>query len=598
MLDWCSEPIKSNDEKAEQCAESIEELKNQLAELYKSKFDNIQKDFENRLELMQEQAEKFDIELKRLDAKGYQANAAIYESQRKDKEKRIATLTAQLADMQKAFNDTMASGLLQEGSEAWYEMMLEIQKVKNEIANTDIEIIELNNSIRQLEWDSFDKALESVSDLNDEADFLIDILSGGKLTDEAGNLTKDGMAILGLHAQNLDTYMAKSQRYADEIARLDKQIAKDPMNQTLIERRKELLKLQRESISAAKDEKEAMKDLVSDGIDAQLESIKKLIDAYNDSLDSAKDLYEFQKNITEKTKAISDIEKQLAAYQGDTSQETRATIQKLKSDLQKANEDLKDTEYDRYISDTKEMLDKFYTDYEEILNSQLDDIDALVEELIQSVNSNASDILSTLKEVSGDVGIGLSEEITDIWENSGAAWNTISSNADKVTEKVSSVLEVVRAIYKNTCLISGENETLSFVSGGLVDYTGKANVHGSKSKPELMLNANDTQNFLKLRDALRNADIPMVQHSVGNIDFKPMLSQITEAINARKEGQQITTGDTIFNIEIERVQDYNDFVRQLQRDDEFERMIQSMTIGQLAGKGSLDKLSYSWRNKR
>ena len=35
---------------------------------------------------MQEQAEKFDIELKRLEAKGYQANAAIYESQIKDKE--------------------------------------------------------------------------------------------------------------------------------------------------------------------------------------------------------------------------------------------------------------------------------------------------------------------------------------------------------------------------------------------------------------------------------------------------------------------------------------------------------------------------------
>lgn len=75
---------------------------------------------------------------------------------------------------------------------------------------------------------------------------------------------------------------------------------------------------------------------------------------------------------------------------------------------------------------------------------------------------------------------------------------------------------------------------MSFATGGLVDYTGKANVHGTKSKPELMLNANDTQNFLKLRDALRNTDIPMVQHTVSDIDFKPMLSQITEAINAHK----------------------------------------------------------------
>lgn len=389
--------------------------------------------------------------------------------------------------------------------------------------------------------------------------------------------------------------MAQSQRYANEIARLDKEIAKDPMNQTLIERRKELLKLQRESISAAKDEKEAMKDLVSDGINAQLESIKKLIDAYNDSLDSAKDLYEFQKNITEKTKAISDIEKQLAAYQGDTSQETRATIQKLKADLQKANEDLKDTEYDRYMSDTKEMLDKFYTDYEETLNSQLDDIDALVEELIQSVNSNASDILSTLKEVSSDVGIGLSQEIKDIWENSGSAWNVFSSNTDKVAERVSSVLEVVRAIYKNTCLISGENETLSFASGGLVDYTGKANVHGSKSKPELMLNANDTQNFLKLRDALRNADIPMIQHSVSNVDYGELVAKVTAVPNVLNETNFNNCGNTV--VEIDHVQDYNDFVRQLQHDNKFEKMIQDIAIGRIDPKRKMyvDKYSYSWK---
>lgn len=453
-------------EKAEDCAEAIEDLKTSLAELYKSKFDNVQKDFENKLSLMEERAAKFDTELKRLEAKGYTANASIYESQRKDKQNRITTLTAQLAEMQKAFDDTVASGFLQEGNEAWYEMMLEIQKVKNEIAETDVEIIELNNSIRELQWDSFDKALESISDLNDEADFLISVLSGEKLTDEAGNLTSEGMAALGLRAQKIDTYMAQSQRYADEIARLDKEISEDPLNNTLIERRKELLKLQRESITAAQDEKEAMKDLVSEGIDAQLNSIKELIDAYNDSLDSAKDLYDYQKSITEKTKTISDIEKQLAAYQGDNSQETRARLQKLRSDLKEAEQDLQDTEYDRFISDTKELLDDFYSDYEETLQKQLENTDKLIEELIQSVNGNSSSILSTLQDVTKEVGIGLSQEITDIWTNSGSAWNVVSSGADKVADKVSSVFEVARAIYKNTCLIAGESATMSFASGG------------------------------------------------------------------------------------------------------------------------------------
>ena len=387
--------------------------------------------------------------------------------------------------------------------------------------------------------------------------------------------------------------MAQSQRYADEIARLDKEIAEDPLNNTLIERRKELLKLQRESITAAQDEKEAMKDLVSEGIDAQLDSIKKLIDAYNDSLDSAKDLYEYQKNIADKTKAISDIEKQLAAYQGDNSQENRARLQKLQSDLKEAEQDLKDTEYDRFISDTKELLDDFYSDYEETLQKQLENTDELIEELIQSVNGNSSSILSTLQDATTEVGIGLSQELTDIWTNSGSAWNVVSSSADKVADKVSSVFEVARAIYKNTCLIAGESATMSFASGGLVDYTGKANVHGTKSKPELMLNAGDTKNFLELRDALRYAGIPMAQHSVGNVDYGKFIANITTPPNVSNETNYSNCGNTV--IEIERVQDYNDFVRQLQRDDKFERMIQSMTIGRLAGKSPLDKYSYSWK---
>lgn len=580
-------------EKADDCATAIEELKTQLGELYKNKFDYIQKDYEDRLDLMQEQAIKFDKELQRLEAQGYKADAAIYESQVNDRTQRINVMKSQLTDMQKAFDDLNASGFLQEGSEAWYEMMLEIQKVKNEIDDTDIEIIQLNNTIRQLKWDSFDSALSLISDLNDEADFLIDLLEDGKMTDDAGNLTEDAMAVLGMHAQKMDTFIGKSQRYAEEIARLDKEISKDPLNNTLIERRKELLKLQRESILAANDEKAAMKDLVSEGIDAQLEAVKKLIDAYSDSLDSAKDLYDYQKKIAEKSDAVSEIEKQLAAYQGDTSQETRATIQKLQEDLKKANEDLQDTEYDRYVSDTKKLLDDFYSDYEDVLNSKLDDVDALVEELIGAVNSNAESILNTIREATDQVGIGISDEITGIWGGESPDWGTISSNSDLITEKMSSVLEAVNAIYRNTCLMSGESATMSFASGGLVDYTGKANVHGTKSKPELMLNAGDTKNFLELRDILRK--MPQIDLSMRTSAMKVDTSvpEIASMLNAAGNGGY-TFGD--INIEIDHVENYDDFVSQLQRDKKFEGMIQAMTVGRLSGKSPLDKYSYSWKN--
>ena len=48
-------------------------------------------------------------------------------------------------------------------------------------------------------------------------------------------------------------------------------------------------------------------------------------------------------------------------------------------------------------------------------------------------------------------------------------------------------------------------KALGFKTGGLADYTGPAWLDGTPSKPELVLNATDTQNFLALRDILSKA---------------------------------------------------------------------------------------------
>ena len=41
-----------------------------------------------------------------------------------------------------------------------------------------------------------------------------------------------------------------------------------------------------------------------------------------------------------------------------------------------------------------------------------------------------------------------------------------------------------------------------YKTGGLADYTGPAWLDGTKSHPELVLNAQDTENFIKLKDIL------------------------------------------------------------------------------------------------
>jgi hypothetical protein len=49
---------------------------------------------------------------------------------------------------------------------------------------------------------------------------------------------------------------------------------------------------------------------------------------------------------------------------------------------------------------------------------------------------------------------------------------------------------------------AGYNYLNKFETGGLADFTGPAWLDGTKSHPELVLNARDTENFIQLKDIL------------------------------------------------------------------------------------------------
>lgn len=56
-------------------------------------------------------------------------------------------------------------------------------------------------------------------------------------------------------------------------------------------------------------------------------------------------------------------------------------------------------------------------------------------------------------------------------------------------------------------LIQSNRSLIGFKKGGIVDFTGPAMVHGSKSRPESFLDAEDTKNVANLRDFLRELNI-------------------------------------------------------------------------------------------
>lgn len=440
----------------------MQELREQLSELAKEKFDNLSTEFDNKISLIQNKADLIDAKTSQAEANGYLISKDYYGMLTKLEKDNIAQLKQERSALQQAMSEALANGIDKE-SEAWYDMVDAINGVDKALEEANLSLIEFGNSMRDLDWEVFDFLQDRISKITDESDFLIDLLSNKNLFDKAGNFTNEGLTTAGLHGVNYNVLMAEADKYGEELQKVNKDLAKDPYDTELIKRKYELVAAQQESILAAEKEKEAIRDLVEEGIKIQLEALKDLIDKRKDALRAEKDLYDCQKNVQEKTDNISAIEKQLEAYQGDTSEETRAKIQQLKVSLEEAQSDLKETEYDKYISDQERLLDSLYLQYEETLNMRLDNIDALLGEIIAQVNASASDISSTIHAASDSVGYLLSNEIRGIWDpgNSNSVTGVITKYGEGVNAALTTVNATINGINANILGMVSELQKLA-----------------------------------------------------------------------------------------------------------------------------------------
>lgn len=411
---------------------------NSISEAYMDIFDNVAQGYEEKLELAGHLANFYNNSLELAEAKGYLATEKYYEMLKGVTADNIAVMQKEADELSNALYAALASGEIEKDSKAYYEMTKQINSVSESIQEAQTEMEEFNQTIRETKWEQFDYLQERISQVSDEADFLIDLMSSYDMFDDKGIITDKGTATLGLHGVNYNVLMRQADEYAEEMERVEKELAENPYNTDIIARREELLDLQQQSILAAEDEKEAIQNLVEDGIKKQLSSLKELIQEYGNSLDSAKDLYDYQKRVSEQAKNISSLQKQLEAYGGDISEETQAKVQKLKVELESAKDDLEETQYDKYVSDQKQLLDDLYDEYEKVLNERLDNIDVLVEDMIGYINSNAASIDSTLRDVTQDVGYTMTETMSSIF---GQAADAMNADATQRVQDVSNILE-------------------------------------------------------------------------------------------------------------------------------------------------------------
>lgn len=456
-------------EKALDCRDAIVDLKEQESKLIEQRFNNIKDEYDAILKQFEHTQSMLEGAIDITETSGYIVSTKYYDSLISNENEKINKLYAEREALVNSLNSALNSGKIDKYSESWYNMQDEIDSIDESIQDCNKSTIEWGNSIRQIQWDLFDKLQDRISKINDEADFLKELMSSEKMYDDknGGQITEYGKATFGLHGVKHNTLMAQADEYRKEMEKIDEQLKSDPFNQTLLDRRSELLKLQQESITSAKQEKDAIKDLVEDGINSQLDALQKLIDKYTDLLDTNKDMYDYQKQLAEKQKEISSIEKQLAAYQGDTSEEGASKRQQLQNDLNDAKQDLAETQYERSIADQKKLLDDLYEQYEEVLNMRLDNIDVLVSDVIANVNSEAGAIRDTLEAKADSVGYTMTGSMNTIWNSA----NQVITNYG--TNFLSSITGVQNAI----------NDLTNLIKRAVDASNKKASASSSSTKP-------------------------------------------------------------------------------------------------------------------
>ena len=431
-------------DKALDASDAISDLNDELADLAKTKFDNISSQYNGEISLIEHNITMLDGFVKQTESAGMMASEAYYKAMSEGQQKNISMLKNQYSSLLTSFNEAVNNGSIEKFSEDWFDMYSEINSVEEALQSATTELIEFNQTLQQSGWEVFDRIQESINGIGSEADFLIELLNSKDLYNDNGSLTSEGLAAQGLHAVKYNTYMEQSAKYAEEITEIEQEMVKDPYDLELIDRRNELLDLQRECIQNSLSEKDAILDLAKNGYDKMIDSLNELIDKRRTALQAEKDLYDYSQRIEEQVDDVSRLQKILSSISDDNSEEGKALVQKYSVELESSKKSLEQSQYEKYIDDQQKILDSLADDAQEWVNTRLDNIDGLISDVIDATNENAGIINKSLLGITKAFGIELSDEMGAIWNEDGNIVKDFSdaiNGEDSVLTSVNKVLD-------------------------------------------------------------------------------------------------------------------------------------------------------------
>lgn len=469
------------------CLDAKQDAEDELANLVREDFDMIAKQFDSEISLVEANISILEAYIDQAEMKGNLVSKNYYSAMYAEEQKNLALLQQKYNQL----SDKLSNGTIAQGSEEFNDMAKEIKDVNKAIIESTIALEEYQKTMRELDWEVFDLIEEKIGNLVDESNDWIDLLSNSKLFNDDGSITSQGQATLGLHVANMKIYESQVKDYADELEKLDAQFANDSLDKNYLERRQELLELQRESILNAQSERQNIQDLWSDGYSKLLDYMQKVSDKYRDMISQISDTRDFEKSVKSQVEEISRLQNILDSYRNDNSEEGKMHKQEIGEQLEEARETLEETEREQYLKELDIMLTAMMDDAEEWQNARLDDVSGLIQSVVDGVDENANSIEDTLKTEISAVGGTLTTEMQNIWSGAdgikgvvGGVNDTLlgikslvqsmvdKSNAEANENTNNTTNNTTPTTNPSTPSISYNSSVESIAVGGMIDASG------------------------------------------------------------------------------------------------------------------------------
>lgn len=484
--------------------QQLEETRTTISDLRVQTLEMIRTEYDNEIGLITTVNDHIQSTIDLLEEQGQRSSSNFFTEMIANSEKQLDKLKEQREAMQKELDDAVASGDVKKYSENWYEMLNAIYDVDSAIVDCKTDIEKFNNAILELHWENFEKIIDALDAVSDEAEQIRSIIDDSEITDDVGNWTNNGLTALGMAAQEMEKAKYRADLYGKEIEQLNQDFAAGKYSQDEYnEKLKELKDAQWDSIEAYESAKDTLVDLnktrveaVKDGIQKEIDAYEKLIDKRKEDLNAQKDAHDWANTLKDRTDEIDKIQRQIDAMTGDTSAAANAQRKKLQEELAKAQKELDETYYDRDIEMQQKALDDSLESYRQSKEDRIQELedylkneDQVISDSYALILANTDAIASNLQEIAQRYGISISENVTAPWESGTTALGTYGEELDYATSSYVDMLEKVRKelinlqieadktaakLVKDINTSANQSQNANQTSGGRKDIAGFA----------------------------------------------------------------------------------------------------------------------------